>query len=189
MNPVGKNATSSWIGHVLSGISKRTFVFVCVISIALQLIGSYLALFSPLFRAIVERRESHSHALSSANSRELLSKRLELIEMELEELGYDEKTLIGKTLEISKGQFLKAIDHAAQVSSVKLGPLSSVSPSTSKLSISGTYRAITDFITELSYDSSSAVILEVVLNAPVDWSYPSKGAIDAELDIEERAAL
>ena len=114
-------------------------------------------------------------------------KQLERIESELLSYNPAAEKMGANSAGSYRGQLLAAIDRATLVSKVKLGHLNSLSSSTSRLTVFGSYRTITDFIAQLSYDASSVVVLAVTLSAPKDRTYLPNEILEAQMDLDERA--
>jgi hypothetical protein len=150
---------------------------------ALQSFIYYTFLIQPFIKIFASRGEKRQEAAEIAMRRDALIRRLGMIEGDLLSFKSEERNIVDRGVGDARGQLLATLDRAASVSEVRLGHLNSTSSSTSKLAVSGSYQAITDFIAELSYDGSSEVVMAVLLNAPTDWSYPSKGIIEAQIDL------
>jgi hypothetical protein len=178
-----RGALGSWVSSFITNISKRQFLSVCLVTMAVQSVIYYLFLLEPFIKTFSYKSEKRQEVVEIAMRRDALIRRLEMIEGDLLSLKSEERNNVDSRVGDARGQLLATLDRAASVAAVKLGHLSSTSSSTSSLALSGSYQAITDFIAELSYDGSSEVVMTVLLNAPRDWSYPSKGIIEAQIDL------
>jgi hypothetical protein len=178
-----RGALGSWVSSFITNISKRQFLSVCLVTMAVQSVIYYLFLLEPLIKTFSYKSEKRQEVVEIAMRRDALIRRLEMIEGDLLSLKSEERNNVDSRVGDARGQLLATLDRAASVAAVKLGHLISTSSSTSSLALSGSYQAITDFIAELSYDGSSEVVMTVLLKAPTDWSYPSKGIIEAQIDL------
>jgi hypothetical protein len=178
-----RGALGSWVSSFITNISKRQFLSVCLVTMAVQSVIYYLFLLEPFIKTFSYKSEKRQEVVEIAMRRDALIRRLEMIEGDLLSLKSEERNNVDSRVGDARDQLLATLDRAASVAAVKLGHLISTSSSTSSLALSGSYQAITDFIAELSYDGSSEVVMTVLLNAPRDWSYPSKGIIEAQIDL------
>jgi|GEM_PF-5214114 len=179
----GRGALGSWVSSFITNISKRQFISVCLVTMTAQSLIYYLFLIEPFIKTFSYKSEKRQEVAAIAMKHEALIRRLQNIENDSLSLKYEERNTVDRGVGDARGQLIATLDRAASVSEVKLGHLNSMSSSTSKLAVSGSYQAITDFIAELSYDESSVVVAGVELSAPDNWSYPSKDKLELVIDL------
>jgi Tfp pilus assembly protein PilO len=171
----------------ISKISTSTYIFTCVAVAVGQCALFYMILFAPTLNYLQRITLEDSELADKVTQREVAVKELQSIQERL--LRY-EGVSDAKNVEASKSfrhaLILDRIDRVAKITGIRLGPLSAISQLKSGeeslvLSISGSYRAITDFVAELSYDQSVIKISRVEVNGASDWSYPNGAGLEAKI--------